>query len=229
MSLDWSVVPIERWPAEQTKNRKGHPFRKSRDYSWGRGTESGIDWSATMELLERELRMLRGKNVVLQMAVTDGDIKRDGWIRANARPSHPGVILTFDSKYGPLSYPCDTYTDWQANVRAIAVALEALRKVDRYGVTRRGEQYTGWKKLPPAGATTSTMTTEIAAAILVQAEGLDGDAGDLLEFEDAFRQTYRAAAKRTHPDAGGSTRDFQAVQEARRVLEAHHGTNGARR
>lgn len=42
---------------------------------------------------------------------------------------------------GHLSYPCDTFTTLQDNLRVIALALEALRMVDRYGVTRRGEQY----------------------------------------------------------------------------------------
>jgi hypothetical protein len=36
------------------------------------------------------------------------------------------------------------------NARAIALGLEALRKVDRYRITKRGEQYTGWSALPPA-------------------------------------------------------------------------------
>jgi hypothetical protein len=36
------------------------------------------------------------------------------------------------------------------NARAIALGLEALRKVDRYRITKRGERYTGWSALPPA-------------------------------------------------------------------------------
>lgn len=37
--------------------------------------------------------------------------------------------------------------DWQINLRAIALGLEALRKLDRYGITSRGEQYTGWRAI----------------------------------------------------------------------------------
>jgi hypothetical protein len=36
--------------------------------------------------------------------------------------------------------------------------------------------------------------------------------------EDIDR-AYRQAAKKLHPDAGGSTADFQRLQEARRVLD----------
>jgi len=177
-----------------------------------------------MGTIERELQALAAENVVLQMAIQDRDIRRDGWIRANARPGHPGVILTFESIHGPLSYPCDTFDDWQANVRAIALALEALRKVDRYGVTRRGEQYAGWKQLPPPGASSATMTACIAAELLADAEGLDGDPEDLMDHPEAVRLTYRTAAKNTHPDRhGGDTRRFQLLQEAKAVLDAHHG------
>lgn len=213
MSLDWRVVPIQRWPTEPTRIRQKHPFRD--------GTGSGVAWGATTKLLERELGMLRAKRILLQLQVTDEDIRNDGWIRANARPSSPGVILTFESKHGPLSYPCDQFTDWQANVRAIALALEALRKVDRYGVTRRGEQYTGWKQLPPAGGMT-TMTAEVAAR-LVAVLGSTGTALDVLTDAGVYRAAYRSAARAAHPDSGGSVEAFQNLQAARAILDRHHG------
>jgi hypothetical protein len=226
--LDWRVVPIERWPGERTKERRDHRFRISYEASWGRGSRSGVDWRATTNLLARELEHLSAKDILLQMAVGDRDIRNDGWIKANARPSHPGVILTFESKYGPLSYPCDTFTDWQANVRAIAKALEALRMVDRYGVTRRGEQYRGWKQLPPAGGSTATMTAEVAANLI--ADVIMAEVGvspeELLDNVGDFRQAYRDAAKRVHPDTPtGSTTAFQLLQEAKAVLDAHHGVS----
>jgi len=37
------------------------------------------------------------------------------------------------------------------------------------------------------------------------------------------RQAIRRAAAKTHPDAGGRSDDFQLVQEAKRILEVHHG------
>lgn len=184
--IDWRVVPIERWPLKATVGRKSSPFDSP--------------WSATMDLLERELRALRARKVVLQMFITESDIRNDGWIYADARPKQPGVVLTLDSKYGPLSYPCDTFTSWQDNVRAIALALEALRKVDRYGVTKTGEQYTGWKALPPPGA-----TTENRPEVIQRGRELIGKYG-----------SSTAALHATHPDKGGTLEDFLAVQAARR-------------
>lgn len=117
------------------RSRKSSPFRAK--------------WSATLDLLESELVHLKGKELVLQADVRLDEIRNDGMLRADARPATPRVILSFESKYGPLSYPSDAFLDWQSNVRAIALSLEALRTVDRYGVTQRAEQYRGWQQLPP--------------------------------------------------------------------------------
>lgn len=231
MSLDYRTVPIERWPGPLTEERKSHPFRTSSTSSWGnRYTRSGVNWSDTLDLLDREIRMLDGENVLLQMAIPRDQIRKDGRPYARAKPEHPGVIVSFDSRHGPLSYPCDTFDDWQANVRAVAKALESLRRVDRYGVSKRGEQYRGFAQLPPAGGSTSTMPARAAASVLVEAtmEEVGESEENVLTDAGVFRALYRDAARVTHPDApGGSTRRFQIVQEAKAVLERHHG-NGKR-
>ena len=205
--MDWRVVPIERWPGPMTEERRHHPFRKqSSTYTW---TESGVDWNATMFLLDTELWHLDAENVVLQMAVTDRDIRNDGWIRAQAKPEHPGVILSFESKHGPLSYPCDTFTEWKGNLRAIAKGLEDLRRLERYGITKTGQQYTGWKQIP---ATTSAETPE---SVLARVSGLS-----LKDVQADPKAAYRQAAKRTHPDSGGSDQAFSEVAAAARLVGA---------
>lgn len=202
------VVPIETWPGAMTKNRRTAQFRKTvkktRSYDGSSYTtqDRGVDWPATVKLLRREIEHLGGKNVVLQMAISQRDCRNDGWIRADARPSHPGVILSFESKHGPVSFPCDTYDDWQANIRAIAVSLEDLRAVDRHGVTKRGEQYKGFPGLPPAGG-----TSENRPEVIQRGRELIGKYG-----------SSTAALHATHPDKGGELEDFLAVQAARKAL-----------
>lgn len=44
-----------------------------------------------------------------------------------------------------LVYATDVCEFWQHNIRSIALGLEALRAVDRYGISRRGEQYAGFR------------------------------------------------------------------------------------
>ena len=215
MTAEWPWYarfrPIQQWPGENTRNRRTSNFSAS--------------WSATLSLLDRELCQLGAKNVVIQVSLTERDIRLDGYPRANARPDHPGVIVSLDSAYGPLSYPCDTFTSWQDNLRAVALALEALRSVDRYGVTKRGEQYTGWKQLPEGRPMPAAMTRDEAAQFLAQHGAPDlislGGWGHLREPAHVVERdrVYKAAARKLHPDAGGTTEDFQRLQEAKRVLD----------
>lgn len=214
MNINAKFRPIHRWPQAETRNRKPSRFRAS--------------WGNTLKLLQRELRQLRARNVVIQLDLRENQLRLDGYPYANARPSSPRVILSFETSDGAYSYPCDTWSSWEDNVRAIALTLENLRSIERYGVTKHREQYAGWKALPSAGGSDATMTTEAAAEFVVAA-GRNGLATHVrvlavLNSVEAFREHYRAAARELHPDAGGSVAAFQRLQEAKRILDAHHGT-----
>lgn len=215
--VDVTVRPIDTWPDgwRTGKDRKPNPFR----------TRSYED---TLDLLKYELERLDATSAHLQLDIQSGDVRRDGHLRANAKVGHPGVILTVDAPgLGALVYPCDTFAgrwvgdppDWQINLRAIALGLEALRKVDRYGITSRGEQYAGFAALPPARAAGSgqAMTVEEAARfIALHAWGPDIDPQEAIDDLDAG---YRTAAKRLHPDAGGDPALFLKLKQARDLLE----------
>src|SRR3954471_16748557 len=95
---DITFRPIDDWPGEQTRWRQTAPFN--------------APWMSTIKLLERELSMLDAKNVVFQVALRDSDLRVDGKPKAGRKAAHPGVILAFDSKYGPLKYAVDTFTSW---------------------------------------------------------------------------------------------------------------------
>lgn len=196
----------------------------------GQHTDSpfrGSSWSDTRILLGRELEMLRAQNVVLEVDVRESDLRLDGEIRANARASTPAVRLAFESKQGALTFATDKFvrpyyagskfmqSDWQHNVRAIALGLEALRKVDRYGITRRGEQYAGWKAIGAGTAMpASHMTTVAAGAVIAKASGIE-------EWEGFDRQSIiRRAKANAHPDRNNGDRAlWDRVEQAVRVLE----------
>jgi hypothetical protein len=160
-------------------------------------------WSQTVSLLAKELRQLDAEHIVLQLAVTERDLRVDGMPRANARLWNPAVILSFDSKYGPLRYATGEYDDWQDNVRAIALSMQALRAVDRYGVSKRGEQYTGWRAIP--------MSTDSAGSLQ--------NAQQAQEYLDReFGGDLRRALFETHPDHGGDSDEFRRVVRAKELL-----------
>ena len=209
MTLEITFRPIDVWPGELTRVRRDSPFKAK--------------WASTREILDRELGELNAKNAVLMLALKDRDIALDGSrLRADVRqPAHPGVILAFDSKHGPLKYATDIFegyyshqVGWQANTRAIALGLEALRKVDRYGITKRGEQYTGWKALSGAIAMPAALTEDDAIAILHEHAPFAWD----WDNPDEVREAYRTGAKILHPDAGGDPEAFRRLTEARDLL-----------
>ena len=172
-----------------------------------------MPWSATRALLDKELAALDARNVVLQIAVAEKDLRLDGELRASARPEWPGVRLLFDSKHGPLTYQCDGFWTWQDNVRAIALGLEALRKVERYGITEHGEQYKGWLQIEAAASESREATPrEVLAAVI----GNGVDARDVVWTDEML---FRAARAVAHPDrATGSRELWDAVERAGREL-----------
>ena len=195
--------PIREWPGALTKYRQNDRFDTS--------------WNSTLRQLETELTKLGAKDVVIEIALGERDIRIDGWPRSGANPSHPGVIVSFDSKYGPLRYMTDVFFDWRANLRAIVLGLEALRKVDRYGITRRGEQYTGWKALGSGIAMgASQMTYEEAIKLIWILGGKDAAPAD--PSSDEINDMYRQAAKLNHPDNGGREENFKKLYEAAKVV-----------
>jgi curved DNA-binding protein CbpA len=201
-------VPIQQWPGEKTKSRQSSSFRSK--------------YIQTLDLLEAELKHLWAKDTVLQAFISWQDVRNDGLPKSNAAFTDPGVILTFESRNGALSFPCDRYTDWQANLRAIALSLEALRAVNRYGVTRRAEQYQGWRQLAPPSD--KPFPNKDAAAIYLCGHGGDirPDAWRaLVSSPDLRNQAYRRAAAKLHPDVpGGSHDEFVKLQAALALLEA---------
>lgn len=212
--IEIRTEPIDRWPGELTVGRTHSPFK--------------ANYSKTVDLLEKELGMVGAKAVVMQIAIDDHEMRIDGRVRANARPSHPGIILSFtSSKIGKVRFACDRFWDWQDNVRAIALGMEALRKVDRYGITSDGEQYAGFRAIEAAEAARPFETVEQAAHFIAAAARPDADEVALTDvfvpllLDDATvaESFYRKAATALHPDLGGSDAAMARLNAARAMLD----------
>lgn len=208
-----------------------YTVRPISDRTWlnpGRRTRSRFtaSWTDTLTLLCREVDALRGRDVVLEIDVEEKHIRRDGKIRADARPTDPGVVVAFESKHGPLLYRCDSYNRpawgardipvWQANVRAIALTLEALRAVDRYGATETGQQYAGFKALPAGRAMpASHMTSDYARRLVLALAGED----EWPHHPDTVRVVLKRARRAAHPDHnGGDHSEWDELEQAATVL-----------
>lgn len=217
--------PLTTWPGELTP--------------WSRRVRSNFSatLSSTTRILTTELHQLGARHPVLELAIPLDQWRIDGRPRANAREAHPGVVLSLPhTSVGALRYATDTFDRWQDNLRAITLGLEALRKVDRYGITKRGEQYQGFKALPP-GATPmpAAITVDEAARILRDADTdlqavsdrvsaqLRGEPVDFVRDAEARNAAFRRAARRHHPDVGGDRATWDRLEQAKRVLDEHAG------
>lgn len=151
-------------------------------------------YQRTLFDLEREIGYLKGREVIIGVVADESQVRMDGMLRADARVNHPGVELSFEKPDGSrLVFHTDVhggYTNsWQDNLRAIALGLEALRAVDRYGITSTAEQYAGFAQLAAGGPDPAR------GRVLVEAAG-----------------GVRQAQRTHHPDHGGQDRDFIDVQ-----------------
>lgn len=205
MRFEPTVRPITKWPQDKIENPGSkYRFRAS--------------WTDTKDKIGRELEKADADpaTITLGMFVNPNDVQKNGTrLYADRRPYEPGVILSF-RRYGDareISYPCDAFDFWQANVRAIALSLEKLRQVEQYGVFKYADIV---DRLALPSAEGKATTREQAAATL-SAFSHYSPTQILLDSEYAKR-AYRQAALKTHVDHGGDVYDFEAVQAAKAIL-----------
>lgn len=206
MTVRLKIRPMERWDGPEVVRSSSARFR--------------VKWTAIRDHLLNECDMLGAALVTVQLVIDPKGLRQDGALRANAKVLHPGVKVSFESNHGPLTYATDAYErqwpgdlpGWQANLRAIGLGLEALRAVDRYGITRLGEQYRGFMAIGSNPAAHEPMTFERAFRML-------SPFGPLTD-ADEVKRAFKAAAGIHHPDAGGNDEAFQMIVSARDALLA---------
>lgn len=191
------------------------PFDGFKPAEEGRRSNFDTAFRKTVRLLAREIEMLRGERVVLELDIEEGQLRLDGMPRAGARIGSQAVRVSFESRHGPVRMETGEFSTWQDNVRAIALALEALRAVDRYGVSKRGEQYRGWRQIEAATGNPEDAVVTVEHAREVLARSLDVPINAISGTEAEVRRALR----RTHPDnPRGDETKFRMVVKARAVL-----------
>lgn len=191
MRATFRPMPVWPYPETPPANRRSRSTFKA-------------PWSNTLAMLEYEIGFLSGHDVIIGSGWREQDIRLDGLPRSDARePAFPGVEISFElPDRKRLVYATDVCELWQHNIRSIALGLEALRAVDRYGITRHGEQYAGFAQLTAGGPDPA------------RGRRLVDEVGSI-----------RAALMAHHPDHGGNPRDFADVQAYREQQEgAAHTT-----
>lgn len=129
---------------------------------------------------------------------------------SRSEPADPGVAVYFRLKEKQHVFACDKWDRIADNLRAVAMTVEAMRGMDRWGCSDMlNRVFTGFAALPAPETAKSWH------------EVLGVDPRDTIDVIDTM---YRAKAKRAHPDLGGSSIEMallnKAIEEARRAKGA---------
>lgn len=188
-------------------------------------------FEATLDLLESELNHLKATDCVIEVDAPDAQFRNDGSIKRTMQPRSPAVRVSFDCKHGHLSYTCATFSGWEANLRAVALILEDLRTMERYGVGKGSEQYTGFAALPQRSGDAAPVESMGFAAVVAELAGVAAAHDSTWPVRAPSIQpgaTHAADRSRlvsaaimvAHPDRGGTDAKIARVVKLRARLEA---------
>jgi hypothetical protein len=183
------------------------PDRRGRTPEVERRTNKNFkaSFAIARELCKAEIRRLGGDSVIVSSNV---DLKKNGeptglkW--GFKVTGDNGVAVYFTRKGKQLCFACDRWVHVQDNMYAIALTIEALRGIARWGTGDMMEAaFTGYTALPER--TTGNWWEVLGVAVNASGE----------QVKDA----YRLLVKKHHPDTGGDAELFRRVQEAYQQFE----------
>jgi hypothetical protein len=184
---DRQAYPLS-WPVNQIK-----PAHRSR-------SQFKATYDRAFRKLNDELRQLGVKEFLVS---SNARSRADGLPRGDdaERLQDPSVAIYFDLKGTETVFACGKWDQLRHNVYAIAMTLEAMRAMKRWGAAETKQQFRGFAALPDAGGTSGKQWWTVLGLNTVATV-------------DQIREQYRTLAKLRHPDAGGTTEQFQELQWA---------------
>lgn len=196
------------WPRTKPHERQRANFGKTKKESYITSYVEGVAQTAVREKkavlspsdattrLEAELERLGATDPLLSTSLP---LRLDGTPRSGlAEPNEVGAAVYFKLKGKPLCLACDRWTRVADNIAALAQHIDALRRIERYGVGRLEQAFAGYTALPP--------TAEDWAIVLMVAK--DATREDIVK-------AHRQLASIHHPDKGGRAEDMARINQAR--------------
>lgn len=196
------AYPLQ-WPhwVKRCTSRQAAKFGKK--VSNGRWQESNsLTVADARDRLQRELDLLGARGPILSSNI---ELRLDGQPRSGIEPNDPGIAVYFTLKGKQLCMPCDKWDRVADNIAAIAAHIDAIRRIERYGVQSVEEAFAGFVALPPPLSWRQ---------ILGVADGADAK---------VCEAAYRALARQHHPDNGGSTVKMAELNQARDAMRQEIG------
>ena len=182
--LSWPVG----WKRTPRFRRKPAPYK----VGFGRARDDLI----------HSLELLRARDVVLSSHLRT---RLDGYPLAKQRePDDPGVAVYWIDRDGrPRVMACDKWDRVKDNVRALGLAIEAFRMLERTGASEILDRaFTGFAALPAE----ARQRTWREVLCLVDRHPVDREDVEI---------AYRTLARTRHPDRGGRPEEMVELNRAR--------------
>lgn len=160
--------------------------------------EVAVSVIVAVQRLERQLELLGATHPTLS---TNMELRLDGRPRSDSEPADPGAAIYFAFKGKATVLACDRYRRLGDNIAAMAAHIDALRRIDRYGVGSLEQALAGYKALPADTAADWRQVFGFTAHERVTA--------------DQVKARFRDRARTAHPDAGGSEAAMAHLARAR--------------
>jgi len=147
-----------------------------------------------------ELKRMGARDVVLSTSVP---LRQDGLPYATfGKKTVPdvGVAVYFTIDKEPMTLCCDKWNSLEANIRAIQMSVDAMRSLDRWGVSEILKRvFTGFKAIPE----------KVDAKPWWEVLGVSAQSS-----KEDIKKAYWRLAKIHHPDTGGNLHDFNRISDA---------------
>lgn len=182
--LQWPA----HWPRSKTRTRHGSMSRK---------------FAANRDAVLKQIALLGGRDVVISSNLS---LRRDNLPYAGqAQPDDRGVAVYFTLNGESQCIPCDKWDNVEQNLRAVAMTVEALRGIERWGAKEMvNAAFRGFKALPAA-----TIVTPYQSRLWHEVLEVSPDASP-----ETIKAAYKAHLMKAHPDKGGTAERFQEIQKA---------------
>lgn len=148
--------------------------------------------------LKEELGRMNARNIIIS---TNIPLKNDGNPYSTyQRPSDVGVAVYFTKDNKAMALCCDKWNTVEANLKALSMSVDAMRGLDRWGVSEiMNRAFMGFKALPEKAASFPWWDV---LGVSRTATRKDVEAA------------YKKKVKSHHPDNGGDPNKWEELREA---------------
>lgn len=205
-------MSIEKYPLQWPL---GFPRTKYPKYSRFKGTSFGRARDIVFKELKLMLNYKERETIVMS---TNIPLKSNGDPYATYKePEDKGVAVYFNFKGEDVVICCDQWNVIVDNMWAVAKTIEALRGIERWGVSDfLKHSFQGFNALPPKQADKPKREWWIVMDYSQRPGTASWDWAGV-------EAQYKSLAKNRHPDMGGSTDAFQELNSAFQEAKKYYG------